>query len=70
MANIEQQAPQTREELLQQLRHRHSTASEIIEKYGYVFDLIANYFNVDKQQLIDFVRGLDDELQRINEEVR
>ncbi|CAI3504880.1 hypothetical protein CIRMBP1303_02021 [Enterococcus cecorum] len=33
------------------------TASEIIEKYGYVFDLIANYFNVDKQQLIDFVRG-------------
>lgn len=70
MANIEQQAPQTREELLQQLRHRHSTASKIIEKYGYMFDLITNYFNVDKQQLIDFVRGLDDELQRINEEVR
>ena len=69
MANIEQQA-ETREELLQQLRHRHSTASEIIEKYGYMFDLIANYFNVDKQQLIDFVRGLDDELQRINEEAR
>lgn len=69
MANNEQQA-ETREELLQQLRHRHITASEIIEKYGYVFDLIANYFNVDKQQLIDFVRGLDDELQRINEEVR
>ncbi len=55
---------------MQQLRHRHITASEIIEKYGYVFDLIANYFNVDKQQLIDFVRGLDDELQRINEEAR
>lgn len=70
MASNEPQATQTREELLQQLRHRHSTASEIIEKYGYVFDLIANYFNVDKQQLIDFVRGLDDELQRINEEVR
>ena len=70
MANIEQQAPQTREEFLQQLRHRHSTASDIIEKYGYMFDLITNYFNVDKQQLIDFVRGLDDELQRINEEVR
>lgn len=61
---------ETREELLQQLRHRHITASEIIEKYGYMFDLITNYFNVDKQQLIDFVRGLDDELQRINEEVR
>ena len=70
MANNEPQAPQTREELLQQLRHRHSTASEIIEKYGYVFDLITNYFNVDKQQLIDFIRGLDDELQRINEEAR
>ena len=56
MANNEQQV-ETREELLQQLRHRHSAASEIIEKYGYVFDLIANYFNVDKQQLIDFVRG-------------
>lgn len=69
MANIEQQV-ETREELLQQLRHRHSTASEIIEKYGYMFDLITNYFNVDKQQLIDFVRGLDDELQRINEEAR
>lgn len=69
MANNEQQA-ETREELLQQLRHRHITASEIIEKYGYVFDLIANYFNVDKQQSIDFVRGLDDELQRINEEAR
>lgn len=67
MANNEQQ---TREELLQQLRHRHITASEIIQKYGCVFDLIANYFNVDKQQLIDFVRGVDDELQRINEEVR
>lgn len=70
MANNEQQAPQTREELLQQLRHRHITASEIIEKYGYMFDLITNYFNVDKQQLIDFVRGLDDELQRTNEEAR
>ena len=69
MANIEQQA-ETREELLQQLRHRHITANEIIEKYDYVFDLITNYFNVDKQQLIDFIRGLDDELQRINEEVR
>lgn len=67
MANNEQQ---TRKELLQQLRHRHITASEVIEKYDYVFDLVANYFNVDKQQLIDFVRGLDDELQRINEEVR
>lgn len=70
MANNEPQATQTREELLQQLRHRHITASEVIEKYDYVFDLITNYFNVDKQQLIDFVRGLDDELQRINEEVR
>lgn len=50
MANIEQQAPQTREELLQQLRHRHITASE--------------------QNIIDFIRGLDDELQRINEEAR
>ena len=70
MANNEQQATPTREELLQQLRHRYITASEIIEKYGYVFDLIANYFNVDKQQFIDFIRGLDDELQRINEEVR
>lgn len=69
MANIEQQA-ETREELLQQLIHRHITANEIIEKYGYMFDLITNYFNVDKQQLIDFVRGLDDELQRINEEAR
>ena len=56
MANNEQQA-ETREELLQQLRHRHITESEIIEKYGYMFDLITNYFNVDKQQLIDFVRG-------------
>lgn len=70
MTNNEPQAPQTRKELLQQLRHRHITASEVIEKYDYVFDLVANYFNVDKQQLIDFVRGLDDELQRINEEVR
>lgn len=70
MTNNEPQAPQTREELLQQLRHRHITASEVIEKYDYVFDLVANYFNVDKQQLIDFVRGLEDELQRINEEVR
>ena len=70
MANNEPQATPTREELLQQLRHRHITASEVIEKYDYVFDLITNYFNVDKQQLIDFVRGLDDELQRINEEVR
>lgn len=70
MANNEPQATQTREELLQQLRHRHITASEVIEKYDYAFDLITNYFNVDKQQLIDFVRGLDDELQRINEEVR
>lgn len=70
MANNEPQAPQTREELLQQLRHRHITANEIIKKYDYVFDLITNYFNVDKQQLIEFIRGLDDELQRINEEVR
>lgn len=61
---------ETREELLQQLRHRHITANEIIKKYDYVFDLITNYFNVDKQQLIDFIRGLDDELQRINEEAR
>ena len=67
MANNEQQ---TREELLQQLRHRHITANEIIKKYDYAFDLITNYFNVDKQQFIDFIRGLDDELQRINEEVR
>ncbi|MHC5190097.1 hypothetical protein ACYSNL_10085 [Enterococcus cecorum] len=67
MANNE---PQAREELLQQLRHRHITANEIIKKYDYVFDLITNYFNVDKQQLIDFIRGLDDELQRINEEAR
>ncbi|CAI3517618.1 hypothetical protein CIRMBP1286_01354 [Enterococcus cecorum] len=56
MANNEQQV-ETREELLQQLRHRHITANEIIEKYDYVFDLITNYFNVDKQQLIDFIRG-------------
>lgn len=70
MANNEPQAPQTREELLQQLRYRHITANEIIKKYDYVFDLITNYFNVDKQQLIEFIRGLDDELQRINEEVR
>lgn len=70
MANNKPQAPQTREELLQQLRHRHITANEIIKKYDYVFDLITNYFNVDKQQLIDFIRGLDDELQRINEEAR
>lgn len=55
MANNKQ--VETREELLQQLRHRHITASEVIEKYDYVFDLVANYFNVDKQQLIDFVRG-------------
>ena len=32
MANNEQQAPQTREELLQQLRHRHKTASEFIQE--------------------------------------
>lgn len=67
MANNEQQ---TREELLQQLRHRHITANDIIEKYDYVFDLITNYFNVDKQQFIDFIRGVDNELQRINEEAR
>lgn len=70
MTNNEPQATQTREELLSQLRHRHITASEIIQKYASVVDLVANYFNVDKQQFIDFIRGLDDELQRINEEVR
>ena len=47
MASNEPQAPQTREELLQQLRHRHSTASEIIEKYGYVFDLIARQTTIN-----------------------
>lgn len=57
MTNNEPQATQTRKELLQQLRHRHTTASEVIEKYDYVFDLVANYFNVDKQQLIVVCKG-------------
>ena len=70
MANIEQQAPQTREELLQQLRHRHITASEFIQEYMFIVDLLIKCFETSEQNIIDFIRGLDDELQRINEEAR
>ena len=70
MANNEQQAPQTREELLQQLRHRHSTASEFIQENAFIVDLLIKHFGTSEQNIIDFVRGLDDELQRINEEAR
>ncbi|KLO74485.1 hypothetical protein [Enterococcus cecorum] len=69
MANIEQQA-ETREELLQQLRHRHITASEFIQENIFIIDLLIKCFETSEQNIIDFVRGLDDELQRINEEVR
>lgn len=70
MANNEPQAPQTREELLQQLRHRHSTASEFIQENMFIVDLLIKCFETSEQNIIDFIRGLDDELQRINEEVR
>lgn len=70
MANNEPQAPQTREELLQQLRHRHKTASEFIQENAFIVDLLIEHFGTSEQNIIDFVRGLDDELQRINEEVR
>lgn len=70
MANNEQQATQTREELLQQLRHRHKTASEFIQENAVIVDLLIKHFGTSEQNIIDFVRGLDDELQRINEEVR
>lgn len=70
MANIEQQAPQTREELLQQLRHRHITASEFIQENALIVDLLIKHFGTSEQNIIDFVRGLDDELQRIDEEAR
>ncbi|XBG81833.1 hypothetical protein V4S33_00090 [Enterococcus cecorum] len=69
MANNEQQA-ETREELLQQLRHRHITASEIIQEYTFIVDLLIKCFETSEQNIIDFIRGLDDELQRINEEAR
>lgn len=69
MANNEQQA-ETREELLQQLRHRHITASEFIQQNIFIIDLLIKCFETSEQNIIDFVRGLDDELQRINEEVR
>lgn len=70
MANNEQQAPQTREELLQQLRHRHITVSEIIQENAFIVDLLIKHFGTSEQNIIDFIRGLDDELQRINEEAR
>ncbi|WP_171335672.1 hypothetical protein [Enterococcus cecorum] len=70
MANNEQQAPQTREELLQQLRHRHKTASEFIQENAFIVNLLIKHFGTSEQNIIDFVRGLDDELQRINEEAR
>ena len=70
MASNEPQAPQTREELLQQLRHRHKTASEFIQENAFIVDLLIKHFGTSEQNIIDFVRGLDDELQRINEEVR
>ncbi len=70
MANNEQQASQTREELLQQLRHRHITASEFIQENAFIVDLLIKHFGTSEQNIIDFVRGLDDELQRIDEEVR
>ncbi|XBG72839.1 hypothetical protein V4S28_11885 [Enterococcus cecorum] len=69
MANNEQQA-ETREELLQQLRHRHITASEIIQEYTFIVDLLIKCFETSEQNIIDFIKGLDDELQRINEEAR
>ena len=70
MANNEPQATPTREELLQQLRHRHITASEFIQENIFIIDLLIKYFETSEQNIIDFVRGLDDELQRINEEAR
>ena len=70
MANNEPQAPQTREELLQQLRHRHITANEFIQENIFIVDLLIKFFETSEQNIIDFIRGLDDELQRINEEVR
>ncbi|MCJ0571684.1 hypothetical protein MMJ61_05640 [Enterococcus cecorum] len=70
MANNEPQAPQTREELLQQLRHRHITASEFIQENIFIIDLLIKCFETSEQNIIDFIRGLDDELQRINEEAR
>ncbi|GAB6386064.1 hypothetical protein [Enterococcus cecorum] len=70
MANNEPQATQTRKELLQQLRHRHITASEFIQENTFIVDLLIKCFETSEQQFIDFIRGLDDELQRINEEVR
>lgn len=70
MASNEPQATQTREELLQQLRHRHKTASEFIQENAFIVDLLIKHFGTSEQNIIDFVRGLDDELQRINEEVR
>lgn len=56
MANNEQQA-ETREELLQQLRHRHITASEIIQEYTFIVDLLIKCFETSEQNIIDFVRG-------------
>ena len=70
MANNEQQAPQTREELLQKLRHRHITANEFIQEYTFIVDLLIKCFETSEQNIIDFIRGVDDELQRINEEAR
>lgn len=70
MANNEQQAPQTREELLQQLRHRHKKASEFIQENMFIVDLLIKHFGTSEKNIIEFLRGLDDELQRINEEAR
>lgn len=70
MANNEPQATQTREELLQQLRYRYSTVSEFIQQNAFIIDLLIKHFGASEQNIIDFVRGLDDELQRINEEAR
>lgn len=54
MANNEQQ---TREELLQQLRHRHITASEFIQEYTFIVDLLIKCFETSEQNIIDFIRG-------------
>lgn len=68
MTNNEQ--VETRKELLQQLRHRHKTASEFIQENMFIVDLLIKCFETSGQNIIDSIRGLDDELQRINEEVR
>lgn len=48
MANNEPQAMQTRKELLQQLRHRHKTASEFIQEYTFIIDLLIKRFGTSE----------------------